>query len=71
MHVIPIVVAVVAGLGAGREFSPRDLYDQACEATGKSPAWVRGELSTTLAAEGLVQNDRTTGIYTVTSGAAA
>jgi hypothetical protein len=62
---------LLAELGPGREFRPRDIYERACAATGKSPAWIRGELSTTLAIEGLVENDRLEGIYTVTERVAA
>lgn len=61
--------AVVTALGAGAEFYPRDIYEDACEATGRSAPWVRGELGGTLAAEGLVLADRGTGIYTVTDKA--
>jgi hypothetical protein len=62
---------LLAELGPGREFRPRDIYERACAVTGKSPAWVRGELSTTLAVEGLVENDRMEGVYTVTDRVAA
>lgn len=62
---------ILAGLGPGREFTPRDIYQDACAATGKSPSWVRGEVTGTLAMEGLVLHDRMAGTYTVTEKAAA
>lgn len=49
----------------GWEFLPRDLYDEICQATGRTAGWVRTQLSTTLMAEGLVSRDLDTGHYRV------
>lgn len=58
--------AIVAALGPGTRFTPADIYDDACAATGRAQSWVRGELLTTLAVDGTVRHDKLTGTYTVT-----
>jgi hypothetical protein len=55
----------LAAKGEGWVFAPRDIYEELCEATGRSASWIRTELSTTLVTEGLVLNDRMEGRYTV------
>jgi hypothetical protein len=62
---LSLVRSWLAAKGEGWEFAPRDIYDDLCDATGRSASWIRTELSTTLVTEGLVLNDRMEGRYTV------